>query len=63
MVISDWNMPCDQAQHWCVLSGNDVRMPYGDPEWLHKALGYGNYKRGHLKICAKRILEMILKLD
>lgn len=63
MVISDWNMPCDQAQHWCVLAGNDVRMPYGDPEWLRKMFGYGDIKRGHLRACAKRILEMILKLD
>lgn len=61
MVTSDWDTPCDQT--YCVLSGNDIRMPAGDPEVLKESLKNGRLKRGHLETCAKRILEMILKLD
>ncbi len=61
MITTDWGVPCDQAV--CVLAGNDVRMPYGQPDNLTKALEEGRIQRGHLEICAKRILEMILKLD
>ncbi len=61
MVTSDWNTPCDQT--YCVLSGNDVRMPVGEPEVLKASLDSGRIQRGHLESCAKRILEMILKLD
>lgn len=61
MVTTDWATPCDQTL--CVLSGNDIRMPSGEPEVLKEALKNGKFKRGHLVACAKRILEMILKLD
>ncbi len=61
MITSDWNTPCDQT--YCVLAGNDIRMPSGDPDVLRESLDNGRLKRGHLVICAKRILEMILKLD
>lgn len=47
----------------CVLSDNDVRMPWGEPEVLKESLKNGRIKRGHIEACAKRILEMILKLD
>ncbi len=60
MVMTDWNTPCDQATS--VRSGNDVRMPDGEPEVLRKALKTGTLSRGHLEACAKRLLEMILKL-
>jgi len=59
--ISDWGTPCDQA--WCVLSGNDIRMPNGEPEVLREALSTGRIQRGHLEKCAKRILELFLKFD
>ena len=59
--ISDWDTPCDQA--WCVLSGNDIRMPKGEPEVLREALATGRIQRGHLEKCAKRILELFLKFD
>ena len=61
MVTTDWDTPCDQA--YCVLSGNDLRMPKGEPDVLREALENGRLKRGHFEECAKRILEMILKLD
>ncbi len=61
MVTSDWWTPCDQTR--LVLSGNDIRMPIGDPQLLKEALEKGKLKRGHFELCAKRILEMICKLD
>ena len=61
MVTSDWGVPCEQAN--CVLAGNDIRMPSGFPEALTQALEEGRLQRGHLEVCVKRILEMILKLD
>ena len=61
MVTSDWDTPCDQT--YCVLAGNDIRMPVGDPDVLAASLKVGRLQRGHLEQCAKRILEMFLKLD
>ena len=61
MITSDWGVPCDLAN--CVIVGNDIHMPTGDPEQLKEAIDNGRLKRGHLELCAKRILEMILKLD
>ncbi len=61
MVTSDWDTPCDQT--YCILSGNDIRMPWGEPEVLKESLKNGRIKRGHIEACAKRILKMILKLD
>ena len=61
MVTSDWYVPCRQEN--CVLAGNDIRMPQGFPDQLRQALKEGKIKRAHLEVSAKRILEMILKLD
>ena len=61
MITTDWDVPCDQAN--CVLAGNDIRMPFGLPDTIVKALDEGRIQRGHIEACAKRILEMILKLD
>ncbi|MBE6718773.1 MAG: beta-glucosidase [Ruminococcaceae bacterium] len=61
MVMSDWWTPCDQT--YCVISGNDVHMPIGDADVIKKSLEDGKLKREHLEQCAKRLLELILKLD
>jgi len=61
MVTTDWGVPCDQVN--CVLAGNDVRMPNGFPEALKEGLENGRLHRSDLIKCAKRILEMTLKLD
>ncbi len=61
MVTSDWDTPCDQT--YCVLSGNDLRMPTGDPQKLKESLENKCIKREHLENVVKHILEMILKLD
>lgn len=60
-IITDWSTPCDEVD--CVLSGNDIRMPEGDFDSLQAALKNGRLKRGHLEICAKRVLELILKFE
>lgn len=61
IVTTDWNTPCDQT--FCVLAGNDVRMPVGDPELLRDSLENRRITRGHLEKNAKRILELFLKFD
>ena len=61
LVMSDWWTPCNQT--YCVLSGNDVRMPIGESDVLKKSLESGIIQREHLEVCAKRIIELILKLD
>ena len=61
MVTSDWNTPCDQT--YCVLAGNDVRMPVGDFDVLKESLNTGRITRAHLEVCAKRMLEIFLKLE
>ena len=61
MITTDWDVPCNQAN--CVLAGNDIRMPVGLPDTIVKALNEARIQRGHIEACAKRILEMILKLD
>ena len=61
MITSDWNTPCDQT--YCVLAGNDIRMPSGDPDVLRESLNTGRLQRSHFEVCAKRILETLLKLD
>ena len=60
MVITDWGVPCNQER--CVIAGNDVRMPMGLPGIVREAMGK-RLRRGNLQVCAKHILEMILKLD
>jgi hypothetical protein len=61
MIMTDWHGPC--SQDFCIIAGNDIRMPYGQPDVLREALRVGRIRRSHLVVCVKRILEMILMLD
>ena len=61
MVTSDWHGPCNQEH--MIIAGNDVRMPRGFPDVLRETLLHKRLRREHFAVCAKRILEMILKLD
>ena len=61
MVESDWGVKNDPAME--VKAGNDMKMPVGYPEDLKDALKNGIITRADLELCAKRILEMIMKLD
>ncbi len=61
MVTTDW---WGRGEHYKeVLAGNDVKMANGYPDRIAKAMEMGALGREDLKKCAKRILEMILKLD
>lgn len=61
MVTSDW-WTC--AEHYKeVKAGNDVKMGCGYPERLLEAKALGLISREELNACAKRVLELILKVD
>ncbi len=61
LVETDWVTPCDQFDN--VKAGCDVRMPTGDPEVLLAVIKNDRKARGYLEASAKRLLEMILKID
>ncbi|MCI5829883.1 MAG: glycoside hydrolase family 3 C-terminal domain-containing protein [Spirochaetia bacterium] len=61
MVMTDW---WTRAEHWReVKAGNDVKMACGYPEQLLEALKDGCITIDEVKTSARRVLEMILKLD
>lgn len=60
MVITDWHGPLNQEH--CIIAGNDVRMPWGLPDAIREGLRR-RITTAHLQHRAKKILEMILKLD
>ncbi len=61
LVTSDW---WTRAEHYKeILAGNDVKMATGFPDRVLKAMELGEIKRSDLEHCAKRALELILKVD
>lgn len=61
MVASDW---WTYGEHYKeTKAGNDVKMGCGYPERLLQAKALGLISREQMEACAKRILEMILKID
>ncbi len=61
IVTTDW---WTRGEHYKeAKAGNDIKMGCGYPDRLLMALEKGLITREEIKICAKRILEMILKLD
>lgn len=61
MVTTDW---WTMGEHYKeVKAGNDVKMACGVPESLLRAKQAGVLSREEMEICAKRILELILKID
>lgn len=61
LVMSDWGVPCNQYK--LTIAGNDLKMPAGNVLELKEAFNSGKLKRSHLEVCAKRIIEFILKFD
>lgn len=61
MVTTDWANHANQTLELKV--GNDMKMPYGHPDEVYKALENGEISRDEIVVCVRRILEMILKLD
>ena len=61
MVMSDW---WTRGEHYKeVLAGNDLKMANGYPERIRKVMDMGLVTRADLEICARRVLELILKID
>lgn len=61
LVTTDW---WNFAEHYKeVLAGNDVKMACGFPHQLTEAIEAGVLTRKELELCAKRVLDLILKLD
>jgi beta-glucosidase len=61
MVTTDW-WTC--GEHYKeVKAGNDMKMACGYPERLLEAKELGLISREEMEICAKRILQLILKVD
>ncbi|MBD5485876.1 MAG: beta-glucosidase [Lachnospiraceae bacterium] len=61
MVTSDW---WTRGEHYKeIKAGNDVKMACGFPERVKEAMEKGAISRDDLVRCAKRVLELILKID
>lgn len=61
MVTSDW---WTRGEHYKeILAGNDVKMACGFPERVEEAMKLGVIERKDLERCARRVLELILKMD
>lgn len=61
MVTTDW---WNFAEHYKeVKAGNDVKMGCGYTERMMEAMQKGTLAREELEICARRVLELILKVD
>ncbi len=61
MVSTDWWTLAEQYKE--VKAGNDLKMPGGFPARLKQALDAGLITREEMEISAKRILNVILKID
>ena len=60
-VTTDW---WTNGEHYKeVAAGNDIKMATGFPERLMEALHQGIITRAELETCAKRVLNLILKVD
>jgi beta-glucosidase len=61
VVMSDW---WTRGEHYKeLLAGNDLKMANGYPERVQEAMRWGVVTRHDLETCARRILELILKID
>lgn len=61
LVTTDW---WTRAEHYKeILAGNDIKMANGYPDRVKKAQEMGAIGREDYLHCARRVLEMILKLD
>ena len=61
IVMTDWWTRGEQYKE--ILAGNDLKMANGYPERVRAAMEKGLVARADLEICARRVLELILKTD
>ncbi len=59
--MSDWWTRGEHSRE--ILAGNDLKMACGYPEQVRQAVELGAVTREDLAICARRVLELILKID
>ena len=61
IVTTDW---WTRGEHWReVNAGNDLKMANGYPETVLEAVADGRVSEKQVRDCAKRILELILKME
>ena len=61
LVMSDW---WTRGEHYKeLLAGNDLKMGSGYPERVREAMDKGLVTRADLEVCARRVLELILRID
>lgn len=61
MVTTDW---WTRGEHYKeIKAGNDVKMATGFPERVKEAMDKGALTRDDLERCARRVLELIIKID
>ena len=61
LVMSDW---WTRGEHYKeLLAGNDLKMANGYPERVEEAMKRGAVNRSDLETCARRVLELMLKID
>ena len=61
LVMSDW---WTRGEHYKeLLAGNDLKMGNGYPERVREAMDKGLVTRADLEVCARRVLELILRID
>lgn len=61
LVISDWRNEAEPCREY--LAGNDVKMPYGSPKRIKRAMEKGLIRREDLLVSVRRMLELLLKLE
>ena len=61
LVTSDWWTRGEHSKE--LLAGNDVKMGCGFPDRVKQAMDLGAVTREDLLHCARRVLELILKID
>ena len=61
LVMTDWWTRGEQYKE--ILAGNDLKMANGYPERVQEAMRQGAVSRGDLKVCVRRVLELILRID
>ena len=61
LVMSDWS---NYGEHYKeLLAGNDLKMDKGFPDRIKAAMELNAVTRVDLEICAKRVLELILRIN
>ena len=61
MVMTDW---WTRGEHYKeLLAGNDLKMANGYPERVRETMKLGAVTRGDLEVCARRVLELILRIQ